>query len=275
MNARQNLKITRVIVLFLFGMGLQAEAGSIIGWGSQVVGVDLSSGFVRLAAGWEYSLGLKEDGSVVAWGNNQYGQCNIPSPNTGFVAIAAGGVHNLALTGGKPQLRVVNKRRIERTVFQYECTAGFENLWGFAIRNLQLEMVQGSGNMTIIDPLVEFGDTELETRGRAMSTDTCTFQVDRSGPIDPDEIVWKVRCEKVITGQQMELTVAGVDPSRLASIYSDLLIQQQSDFGDLSAFARRSLWTGPAGQINEDVVPDGTVNLSDFAEFAQHWKTNP
>ena len=35
-------------------------------------------------------LGLKADGSIVAWGYNDYGQCNVPSPNTGFVAIAAG-----------------------------------------------------------------------------------------------------------------------------------------------------------------------------------------
>jgi hypothetical protein len=126
--------------------------------------------------------------------------------------------------------------------------------------------------MTIIDPLVEFGDTEIEPRGRVMSTDTCAFRVDRSRPIDPDEIVWKVRCEKVITGQQMELTVAGVDPSSSASIYSDLLVQGQGDFADLSALAGQWLWTGPAGEIQEDIVPDGTVNLADFAEFAENWK---
>jgi len=133
-------------------------------------------------------------------------------------------------------------------------------------------MVQGSGNMTIIEPVVEFGDGELETRGRVTSTDTCTFQVDRSGPIDPDEIVWKVRCEKVITGQQMELTVAGVDSSRSASISGDLMAEGQGDFADLSAFAGHWLWTGPPAGIEEDTVPDGTVNLADFAEFAAKWR---
>ena len=38
----------------------------------------------------------------MAWGRNDYGQCNIPSPNIGFVAIAAGGGHSLALKGQAP-----------------------------------------------------------------------------------------------------------------------------------------------------------------------------
>ena len=30
-----------------------------------------------------------DDGAIVAWGNNAYGQTNVPGPNTGFVAVAA------------------------------------------------------------------------------------------------------------------------------------------------------------------------------------------
>ena len=30
------------------------------------------------------------DGSIAAWGDNSQGQCNVPEPNAGFVAIAAG-----------------------------------------------------------------------------------------------------------------------------------------------------------------------------------------
>ncbi len=246
-------------------------------WGDNISGQSNipspNTDFVAVAVGWAHSLGLKADGSIVGWGGNDYSQCTVHFPNWGFAAIAAGAYHNLALTAGKPQLRVVKKERIERIVFQYECTASFENLWGFAVRNLQLEMVQGSGNMTIIDPVVEFGDTELETRALIMSTDTCNFQVDRSGPIDPDQIVWKVRCEKVITGQQMELTVAGVESSRSGGISGDFLLEEQSDFADLAALSGRWLWTGPGGGIEEDIVKDGTVNLADFAQFAQQWAT--
>ncbi len=64
------------------------------------------SGGLAIAAGWFHSRGLKADGSIVAWGagepgqsgNPHYGQSIAPSPNTGFVAIAAGGgFHNLGV----------------------------------------------------------------------------------------------------------------------------------------------------------------------------------
>ena len=74
-----------------------APPGKIVGWGKQVVPTDLSEGFVAVTAGLEHSLGLKADGSIVAWGDNWWGQCNVPSPNTGFVAVAAGRYYNLGL----------------------------------------------------------------------------------------------------------------------------------------------------------------------------------
>ncbi|MHC4763405.1 MAG: hypothetical protein ACYS71_08590, partial [Planctomycetota bacterium] len=37
------------------------------------------------------------DGKIVAWGDNDYGQCDVPSPNTGFTAITAGLGHSLGL----------------------------------------------------------------------------------------------------------------------------------------------------------------------------------
>ncbi len=44
--------------------------------------------FVAIAAGGAHSLGLEADGSIVAWGLNTFGQCNVPAPNTGFVVLA-------------------------------------------------------------------------------------------------------------------------------------------------------------------------------------------
>ena len=38
--------------------------GSSVGWGSQFVGVDLSQGFIAVAAGRNHNLGLKADGSI-------------------------------------------------------------------------------------------------------------------------------------------------------------------------------------------------------------------
>ena len=62
-----------------------------------VVEQDNLESFVAIAAGEAHSLGLKSDGSIVAWGDNDDGQCDVPSPNKGFVAIAAGDYHSLGL----------------------------------------------------------------------------------------------------------------------------------------------------------------------------------
>ena len=75
--------------------------GAIVGWGFNSSGKSdapsPNTGFVGIAAGVEHSLGLKVDGSIVAWGWNAQGQTNVPAPNTGFVAVAAGQDHSLGL----------------------------------------------------------------------------------------------------------------------------------------------------------------------------------
>jgi hypothetical protein len=81
-------------------LGLKAD-GSIVAWGGNRYGqtndAAPNTGFVGVAAGASHSVGLKADGSIVAWGRNNDGQTNVPAPNTGFVAIAAGAYHSLGL----------------------------------------------------------------------------------------------------------------------------------------------------------------------------------
>lgn len=54
--------------------------------------------FVAISAGWWHSVALKSDGTVVAWGANTHGECNVPEIDAKIVAISAGGHHTLALT---------------------------------------------------------------------------------------------------------------------------------------------------------------------------------
>jgi hypothetical protein len=56
-----------------------------------------ASGYSPLAAGMSHSVVLRPDGTVVAWGWNDYGQIDVPSDLTDVVQVAAGGYHSLAL----------------------------------------------------------------------------------------------------------------------------------------------------------------------------------
>jgi hypothetical protein len=83
-------------------LGLKSD-GSVIAWGRNDYGqCDVpapNTGFVAVTVGDLHSAGLKADGSVVVWGSNQFSQRDVPEPNTGFVAIAAGSHHTLGIKG--------------------------------------------------------------------------------------------------------------------------------------------------------------------------------
>jgi alpha-tubulin suppressor-like RCC1 family protein len=75
--------------------------GTVVAWGRNDFGqsnvpADLD-GVVAIAAGGYHSLALKSDGSIVTWGRNNYGQTSVPAGLDGVVAIAAGNDHSLAL----------------------------------------------------------------------------------------------------------------------------------------------------------------------------------
>jgi hypothetical protein len=78
-----------------------AAGGVVVAWGDNTFGqtnvpVDLTNA-IAIAGGQNFSLALRSDGSVIAWGDNASGQTNVPMELSNVVAIAAGGYHALAL----------------------------------------------------------------------------------------------------------------------------------------------------------------------------------
>ena len=68
--------------------------GTVVAWGDNTFGQNLipsaATGVVSVAEGDACSLALRSDGTIVAWGNSTNGQLNVPANASGAVQIAAG-----------------------------------------------------------------------------------------------------------------------------------------------------------------------------------------
>ena len=74
----------------------------LVGWGRSVVDSRWhQEPFAEVAAGGSHAIALRSNGSAVAWGANNYGQCNVPAlpPGLTYVEVAAGGGHTVARRG--------------------------------------------------------------------------------------------------------------------------------------------------------------------------------
>ena len=91
-------------LMFALALGAVAPAvvlaeGSIVGWGNNSYGqinVPAGEDFTAIEAGGYHGIALRTDRSLAGWGWNIEGQADVPDGND-FIAIAAGGLHNLAL----------------------------------------------------------------------------------------------------------------------------------------------------------------------------------
>ncbi len=86
-----------------YGFDQVFDQGSLVAWGADFNGqtTPLPAGptnlVVGVGAGYDYSLALNYDGTVVAWGDNLQGQTNVPAGLSNAVAVAGGVVDSLAL----------------------------------------------------------------------------------------------------------------------------------------------------------------------------------
>jgi len=73
--------------------------GSVVAWGNTgLVPVGAQGGTTAIAGGWGHSVALKNDGSVLAWGYNGDGQTTVPAAaQSGVTATAAGWWHTVVL----------------------------------------------------------------------------------------------------------------------------------------------------------------------------------
>ena len=65
---------------------------------TNVVAIAAGNEYGMTGGGGKYSLALRKDGTVVAWGRSSYGQTEVPAGLTDVVAIAAGQTFCLAIT---------------------------------------------------------------------------------------------------------------------------------------------------------------------------------
>jgi hypothetical protein len=166
---------------------------------------------------------------------------------------------------------VINKRRIGRTIFEYDCEASLTNISRFAVRNVALKIIKASENMVIIDPNVTFGVLEIAPGQSATSLDTCTFRLDRSRSTDPAKIIWQSTCD--ISGTLGEQYISGISLLPLSAIPGDIDHSGKVNFEDVEILADQ--WLQPPGSPSADVFPlpigDNFVDFLDFALLAQNW----
>ncbi|MBV5349547.1 fibronectin type III domain-containing protein [bacterium] len=92
--------VTAIAAGFNYSVALKND-GTVVAWGNNGNGQtnipDGLSGVTAIAAGYNFTVALKNDGTVVAWGSNEKGETNIPEGLTAVTAIAAGSSHAVAL----------------------------------------------------------------------------------------------------------------------------------------------------------------------------------
>lgn len=95
------IRIVQVAAGYHFSVALKND-GTVATWGGAHSGninvpPNLNEVKAIAASSGVHILALKGDGTIVAWGNNGFGQCNIPAGLKGVKAITAGGSYSMAL----------------------------------------------------------------------------------------------------------------------------------------------------------------------------------
>jgi len=95
-----------------------------------------------IGAGVYHSLALTTNGTVFAWGDNTYGQTNLPPGLADVTAISAGGYHNLALKSGRTVIGWGENLR-----HQLDFPPDFTNIVAIAAGSVQSTALRADGTL--------------------------------------------------------------------------------------------------------------------------------
>src|SRR5690348_10319024 len=103
-SAGRTGRIVTLILLTVLPLAMvqvQAKPPGVYAWGDNFYGqTNVPTSFTnvtRVAGGYYHALALHRNGTVSSWGQNLYGQTNNQPTLTNIIAIAGGGYHSLAL----------------------------------------------------------------------------------------------------------------------------------------------------------------------------------
>src|SRR3954454_2730299 len=85
--------------LLVFGMPMVVYSGNVISWGEQIIGANVYGGrtIKNVAGGAHHALAVANDGTLIPWGLNNYGETVVPTGIGNVVQVAGGWEHTLAL----------------------------------------------------------------------------------------------------------------------------------------------------------------------------------
>jgi hypothetical protein len=143
--------------------------GTVVAWGDNDFGqTDVPDGLTNVAAvagGFGHSLALRADGTVVAWGNNNAGQTNVPVGLTNAAAVAAGFAHSLALRSDGTVVVWGNS-----SYGQTNIPPGLANAVAIAAGSYQNLVLESDGRPALtVQPATQFATTGLTVQLRAMA----------------------------------------------------------------------------------------------------------